>query len=117
MEFETKIVGVRYVIIEKETGKLLDDAQGYGYKTSQGAHKAGWYKYQRGKEKLTSEKSDAKKFWKQHRDIQKVFGESLECWVKEIARGEITEAEIVSDIEKRFGIEIPKSAIKYFEVD
>ena len=95
----------------------LDDAQGYGYKTAQGAHKAGWYKYQRGREKISSEKSAAKKFWKQHQDIRKEFVLSLEYGVKELARGEITEAGIISDLEKQFGIVIPKAAIKYLVVD
>lgn len=121
MEFETKKVVIeretRYVIVEKGTGKLLDDAHGYGYKTAQGAHKAGWYKYQGGREKISSEKSAAKKFWKQHQDIRKEFVLSLECGVKELARGEITEAGIISDLEKQFGIVIPKAAIKYLVVD
>lgn len=31
----------RYVIVNEETGEILDDANGYGYKTIQTAHK-GW---------------------------------------------------------------------------
>ena len=34
----------RYVVVEKETGKILDDAQGYGYKTVRAAHAAYAYK-------------------------------------------------------------------------
>ena len=34
----------RFVIIDKDTGELLDDAQGYGYKTAQKAHAAWSYK-------------------------------------------------------------------------
>ena len=30
----------RYVVIDKDTCKVLDDAQGYGYKTIQGAYAA-----------------------------------------------------------------------------
>jgi hypothetical protein len=113
MEFEIKKVDTRFIIVEKETGNLLDDAQGYGYKTARGAHKAGWYKYQRGKEKITSEKSDAKKFWKQHSDIKQEVIQMLENSVKEICRGEITETEIISDLEKHYGFVFPQAAIKY----
>ena len=35
----------RFIIINEETGEVLDDAQGYGYKTEQSAHKASWFKY------------------------------------------------------------------------
>jgi hypothetical protein len=117
MEFETRKVGSRYVIVEKGTEKVLDDAQGYGYKTAEGAHKAGWFKFQRGNKKIASDKTAAKKFWKQHPDIKKEFVQSLEYGVKELSRGEITEAGIISDLEKQFGIVIPKAAIKYLVVD
>ena len=117
MEFETKnvVIGgeVRYVIVEKNTGKLLDDAQSYGYKTAQGAHKAGWYKFQGGRKKISSDKIAAKKFWKEHRDVKKEFVLSLECGVKDLALGYTTIEEIVSDLEKHFDVVIPKSAVKY----
>ena len=34
----------RYVVIDKDTGEILDDAQGYGYKSAQKAHAAYAYK-------------------------------------------------------------------------
>ena len=34
----------RYVIVDEETGEILDDANGYGYKTGQAAHKGWAYK-------------------------------------------------------------------------
>ena len=34
----------RYVVIDEETGELLDDAQGYGYKEVKGAYAAWYYK-------------------------------------------------------------------------
>ena len=35
----------RFIIEDSETGEVLDDAQGYGYKTIEGAFKA--YKFKR----------------------------------------------------------------------
>ena len=35
----------RFIIVDSETGEVLDDAQGYGYKTIEGAFKA--YKFKR----------------------------------------------------------------------
>jgi hypothetical protein len=122
MEFETKKVTIdgepRYVIVEKNTGKLLDNAQGYGYKTAQGAHKAGWYKFQTGHKKINSEKAIAKKFWKEHPELKEDAERCLWYACKEIGSGErksgITEAEY-ADIEKSLGI--PKAAMKYVEID
>ena len=34
----------RYIIIDKETGEILDNAQGYGYKSKQNAYKCYAYK-------------------------------------------------------------------------
>ena len=36
--------GDRFIIVEKGTNNLIDDAQGYGYKTKDGAYKAAYYK-------------------------------------------------------------------------
>ena len=34
----------RYVVVDAATGAVIDDAQGYGYKTAQNAHRAHAYK-------------------------------------------------------------------------
>ncbi|MEB3982350.1 hypothetical protein OQ968_13870 [Mycobacterium sp. 663a-19] len=34
----------RYVVVDEATGEIVDDAQGYGYKTAQNAHRAHAYK-------------------------------------------------------------------------
>ena len=34
----------RYIIVNEETGEILDDANGYGYKTQKAAHKSWAYK-------------------------------------------------------------------------
>lgn len=41
-------VNGRFAIYRKDTGELLDSAQGYGYKSIGAANKAGWYKYSKG---------------------------------------------------------------------
>ena len=49
----------RYVIIDKETGEILDDAQGYGYRTPQKTYAAYGYKTRdksKDKEKLAKKK-------------------------------------------------------------
>ena len=41
----------RFIIVRKDNGATLDDAQGYGYKSADNAGKAGWYKFGGGKAK------------------------------------------------------------------
>ena len=57
----------RYIIVSKETGKVLDDAQGYGYKSKQKAYAAYTYK-NRNKEEI-----------KKHNEKQK----EIKNWCKE----------------------------------
>jgi hypothetical protein len=115
-DYGTTETETRYIIVEKGTGKLLDDAQGYGYKTAQGAHKAGWYKFQRGKEHLLSKEGSAKQFWEQHPDAGKELISIMEYEVKRICFGEITIEELMSHVEKQFNIIIPESARKYLDM-
>lgn len=55
-EYDVQIDGLpnmkekRYVLVDTETGEIVDDSQGCGYKTAQGAYKAyGWKKTHRRK--------------------------------------------------------------------
>ncbi|MBS4730627.1 hypothetical protein MSM1_20670 [Mycobacterium sp. SM1] len=41
----------RYVVVDEATGEVLDDAQGYGYKTAQNAHRAHAFKSMSAKKK------------------------------------------------------------------
>lgn len=67
--FETQ---TRFDICDADVN-VIDDAQGYGYKTAQSAHKAAAYKFKRGKEKADS----AKAFWHQHSEFAKTLSDML----------------------------------------
>ena len=54
-------------------GNVIDDAQGYGYKTAQSAHKAAAYKLKGGKQKADA----AKVFWRKHKDFAKKLSDML----------------------------------------
>lgn len=128
VEFETKSITkttdydgfieneIRYVIVEKGTGKVLDDAQGYGYKTAQGAHKAGWYKFQRGRDHIITGAEKAKEFWDLHPEAAKEIENQMEMWYKELARGEFTFEQIISEVEKRFLLDVPQEILKYIDM-
>lgn len=58
----------RYIIVDEETGEILDDANGYGYKTKQAAHKGWAYK--------SKPKEEKDKINKQHLIIMSWMKES-----------------------------------------
>ena len=73
----------RFIIVDSETGEVLDDAQGYGYKTIQGAFKA--YKFKRLTKDERKERENkivlVKKWMKQNKEIMNLLEQiSFEIW-------------------------------------
>lgn len=56
----------RYRIVNEQTGEVIDDAQGYGYKSFQKAQKALWYKTN--KKEIEKTKNTATRFYKKHKN-------------------------------------------------
>lgn len=67
--FETQ---TRFDICDAD-GKVIDDAQGYGYKSAQSAHKAASYKFKGGKQKADA----AKAFWRQNKEFARKLSDVL----------------------------------------
>jgi hypothetical protein len=91
-------------------GKVLDDAQGYGYKSRQKAHLALNWKYLGGRNKSSQRKSEFRKWQKlnpSHKEIVNKFHECMEINFKEIAKGEVTQKEIWDELAKEYSMEIP----------
>jgi hypothetical protein len=97
----------RFAIVDIETGEMMDDARGYGYKTFQNANRAAWYKFKSGKVKITSTKLDYKKWLKEHDGIQDDVNELFEIYFKEIASGEMDANDIITKLENSWKMEIP----------
>lgn len=72
---------IRYVIVDKDTGEILDDAQGYGYKTAQKAYAAYGYKNRTPSQK--NREKEIKKWMKEH----KRFVRDMDKYAFEIAKG------------------------------
>lgn len=74
-----------YVIVDKDSGGILDDAQGYSYKTVQKAHAAWSYKTRdKTKDKIKAEKHKRIQKWmKEH----KSFVKDMNSYSFEIAKG------------------------------
>jgi hypothetical protein len=54
-------------------GNILDDAQGHGYKSAQGAHRAAAYKFKGGAKKA----AEGRAFWQRNKDLAK----HMEDWM------------------------------------
>lgn len=106
----------RFDVVSKTDGSILDDAQGYGYKTYQSAVKAAWYKFSGGKKKVSNEKRIARDFWKQNPAVKKRVFDLYDTWAKEVARGEVKEKEILEEACRAAGVDVPALAVlKYIE--
>lgn len=97
----------RYVIVN-DNGKIIDDAQGWGYKSKQKAAKAMWYKFSGGKQKIEEKEANRKEFFKQHPGLERFIDKIYEYNFKEIAFGEVTNDDILAEIKEEFGIDMPK---------
>lgn len=96
--------------IANEEGKVIDDAQGYGYKTKQKAYLAMNWKFGGGKEKADLNKKMYNTWLKEsevHPKIIKAFDSYMECCFKELARGETKMSDIWKEIENEFSVSIP----------
>ena len=100
----------RYIIVD-DNNVAIYDAQGYGYKTYEKASKAMWYKYKNGKDKIENEKSEALKFWKNNKEIEKFVSNFIECNYKD----NLTDKEIIKITEENFNIKISIKYLKYMK--
>lgn len=76
---------IRYCIVSNETGEVLDDAQGYGYRTAQKAYAA--YAYKTRDKSKDKEKADKKKHIQQWMKKHKGFVKAMNDTAFEIAKG------------------------------
>ena len=84
----TKGYDKRYIVISTDTGEILDDAQGFGYKSVQKAYSAYSYKIRdrrKDKERL-AKTQHIKKWMKEHKD----FVGLMDTFSLEIAKGSWT---------------------------
>jgi hypothetical protein len=102
----------RYAIADA-SGTIVDDAQGFGYKSFGAANKAMWYKFKGGRGKIESAKIAATKYWRDKKGIVRDIMGAMECNFKELARGEISDEEIISDVEKKHGVTLDRRMVDW----
>ena len=106
----------RFVMIDIRTGEILDDAQGYGYKTKTKAFAAFCYKRDHSKSDIKKKKvikNTIKKWLEKHQN----FSDLLDMYFLEIAKGQHGEdakfdEQLVRDILKENEIELQSFSVK-----
>lgn len=115
----SKMYDRRYVVVDTDTGEILDDAQGYGYKSRQKAHAAWSYKNRdRSKDAEKKKKRQSILRWmKEHED----FVLAMDQFAFEIAKGswgpdDIFDAKLVGGMLKARGYETDFTAAELLRV-
>lgn len=106
----------RFVVIDVNTGEVLDNAQGYGYKTKQKAFAAFCYKRDHGESDIKKKKAiknTIKKWLEKHQD----FSDLLDMYFLEIAKGEYGEGfkfdeQFLKDVLRKNEIELKSFSVK-----
>ena len=76
----------RYMLIDADTGEIVDDAQGYGYHTKQKAHAAWNYQHAGSKRKRNRKQNEKKnkEFLKVHKNFEDDWAQiCLDCYKNE----------------------------------
>lgn len=73
----------RWMLVDVETGEIVDDAQGYGYRTARGAHAAWAYHHQTGEQahrRKVNQKRN-REFLQKHKHFEDGWAEvCLDCY-------------------------------------
>jgi len=103
----------RYIIVNKDTGEIIDDAQSYGYRSIWKAKKAYWYKFQHGKKQLDKLESEAKLFWKTNNNIKTYVNNWYDTHYKEAYRKKQLDKDLITAIKIEFNIELTPKYLDY----
>lgn len=102
---------IRFMIVD-ENDNILDDAQGYYYKTKEKATKAAWWKFKDGKNVQSILNKEIKLLLIENPTLKNFINDIYEINMKDICNGIILDDEIIKSVFDNFGIEISKKQLK-----
>ena len=113
-KYDSAIMEKRYLIVDTESGEIVDDAQGYGYKTAQKAY-AGWYYKNRDKskdkEKAKKERIIARWMRENKNFVRLLDSVAFDIQTRKCDYGNKLDAKLVRDLLKKNGYkDLPFSA-------
>lgn len=92
-------------------GRIIDDAQGYGYKTKQSAHKAAYFI--QNKSKITGENGVVVGFMRKHKDFQSECEQTVWEAFKGNEQFGIT---ALNNIATRLNLKLPMGSERFYKV-
>lgn len=98
----------RFIIVDKNNN-IIDDAQGYGYKTKEIAAKALWWKFKGGKEAVDNSERKFQTWLKsseENKSMFEMFNSLIDTHFKEIAIGETKLEELFNVVENEMNNKI-----------
>lgn len=99
----------RFIIVDAETGEVLDDAQGYGYKSAQKAHAAwGWKNRD---PKLAAKEKAINKWFNKQKKLENLLGDYAFYRLKDHEK--LTDGDIEQALEE-LDLKLPDCTIKEF---
>ena len=101
----------RYIIIDADTSEILDDCNGFGYKSIDSATKAIWWKFKNGKEKTEQNKKNYQEWLKI--DIHSKFIERINEIILINLKSIIDEEDIIKQVENECNIKFPREFKRY----
>lgn len=113
MNIKQKDNSDRFVIVD-DNSTIIDDANGYGYKSREKAAKAMWYNFKGGKEKIEARNKKMSDYFKEHKGLKNFICDILMDNFKEIARGEVTNKDILESINEKFNIDMPEEFLENY---
>jgi len=113
-KYDSAIMEKRYIIVDTESGEIVDDAQGYGYKTAQKAY-AGWYYKNRDKskdkEKAEKERIIARWMRENKKFVRLLDSVAFDIQTRKCDYGDKLDTKLVRDLLKKNGYkDLPFSA-------
>ena len=82
----------RYIVVDAKTNEVLDDAQGYGFKSKQKAYAC--FGYKKGSKKRQEKERLIRAFLKEYPCIKDEYCQLMDIWWVDIAKGSIPEKPI-----------------------
>lgn len=91
----------RFIVIDKQTNDIIDDAQGYGFTSAHGAYKALYYK--QNYKNIQEEKLKVRKWWDDHKEFRSHWDDIL--WYATEDNVKVTKDDFIREL-KEFNIDM-----------
>ena len=101
----------RFIAVDSDTGEVIEDGNGYGYKTKQNAIKAAYWHFNKGQ--MSGENKVVEKFMKEHKSFGVWISDEMFYSMKD---GEDFTAERLKQMAEEQELELPFPPAKFLKI-